>query len=145
MDKVGVGLIGSQFISSIHAEALARVPNARVVAAASATEAHVRAFAGQHHIPKWFTDYRKLLGLPEVDMVVLGVPNYLHCQVTVDAARAGKHVVCEKPLCMNLQEADTMIAACKENGVKLMYAEELCFTPKYVRLKQLVDEGADDA
>src|SRR5262249_18395883 len=57
-------------------------------------------------------------------------------------AAAGKHVVCEKPLCLNLEEADRMIAACQKAGVKLMYAEELCFTPKYVRLKRLVDEGA---
>ncbi|MDH7568382.1 MAG: Gfo/Idh/MocA family oxidoreductase [Armatimonadota bacterium] len=142
MEKVGVGLIGSQFVSNIHAEAFQRVPNATLVAVASPTEAHVRDFAARHHIPRWFTDYREMLALPEVQMVVIGAPNYLHCQMTVDAARAGKHVVCEKPLCMNLQEADAMIAACRDHGVKLMYAEELCFTPKYVRLKQLVDEGA---
>ena len=74
-------------------------------------------------------------------MVVIGVPNLLHCDVTLQAARAGKHVVIEKPLCMNLAEADRMITACKEANVKLMYAEELCFTPKYVRLKQLLDDG----
>ena len=142
MREIGIGIIGSQFISSIHAEALRQVAGARVVAAASPTAEHIRAFAERHHIPRWFTDYREMLQMPDVEMVVLGVPNALHCQVTVDAAGAGKHVVCEKPLCRSLQEADTMIAACKEHGVKLMYAEELCFTPKYVRLKQLVSEGA---
>jgi predicted dehydrogenase len=75
-------------------------------------------------------------------MVTLGLPNSLHAQATIDAAAAGKHVVCEKPLCMNLDEADRMIDACRAAGVKLMYAEELCFTPKYLRAKQLVDEGA---
>src|SRR4030095_4075417 len=59
-----------------------------------------------------------------------------------DAAAAGKHVICEKPLCVTLAEADRMIHACRSAGVKLMYAEELCFTPKYVRAKQLADEGA---
>ena len=54
----------------------------------------------------------------------------------------GKHVVIEKPLCLNLAEADRMLAACRKAGVKLMYAEELCFAPKYVRLKQLLDSGA---
>jgi predicted dehydrogenase len=83
-----------------------------------------------------------MLEMDELDVVVLGLPNDLHCQATVDAAAAGKHVICEKPLCMNLREADTMIEACRQAGVKLMYAEELCFTPKYVRLKGLVDEGA---
>ena len=121
---------------------MGRVPQAKVVAVASPTEAHVKPFAQKHHIPRCFTDYRELLGLKEVQVVSLCLPNDLHCQATEDAAKAGKHVICEKPLCMNLQEADRMIAACKRAGVKLMYAEELCFTPKYVRAKQLVDEGA---
>lgn len=82
-----------------------------------------------------------MLAMAELDMVVIGSPNFTHCQVTVDAAKAGKHVVCEKPLCMNLGEADSMIASCKAAGVKLMYAEELCFAPKYVKLKSLLDEG----
>ena len=62
--------------------------------------------------------------------------------MAIAAARAGKHVVCEKPLCRTLAEADRMIAACKEAGVHLLYAEELLFAPKYVRAKTLVDEGA---
>jgi predicted dehydrogenase len=77
-----------------------------------------------------------------IDMVIVGAPNNRHCGITLAAAAAGKHVVMEKPLCMNLAEADRMIAACKRANVKLMYAEELCFTPKYVRLKGLLDEGA---
>jgi predicted dehydrogenase len=140
--KVGVGIIGSQFIAEIHAESFRHVPDAEVVAVASPTRAHVEAFAGRHGIAKWFTDYRDLLALKEVDMVTLCLPNYLHCQATMDASSAGKHVVCEKPLCMNLEEADTMIDYCRRNKVKLMYAEELCFTPKYVRAKRLIEEGA---
>src|SRR5262245_51576215 len=140
--KVGVGIIGSQFIAEIHAESFRHVPDAEVVAVASPTRAHVEAFAQRHGIPRWFTDYRELLALKEVDMVTLCLPNYLHCQATMDASSAGKHVVCEKPLCMNLEEADTMIEYCRRNRVKLMYAEELCFTPKYVRAKRLVEEGA---
>ena len=75
-------------------------------------------------------------------MVVVGIPNDLHCQIALDAASLGKHVVMEKPLCLNLAEADQMIEACRKARVKLMYAEELCFAPKYVRLKTLLDEGA---
>ncbi|NUQ64439.1 MAG: Gfo/Idh/MocA family oxidoreductase [Pirellulales bacterium] len=142
MEKVRVGLIGSQFISTIHAEALGRVPEAELFAVASPTEDHVRGFARNFGIPHCFTDYRKMLELDELDMVVLGLPNWLHCQATLDAAAAGKHVVCEKPLAMNLREADRMIEACRTAGVKLMYAEELCFAPKYVRLKKLLDDGA---
>src|SRR5207248_921772 len=106
------------------------------------TAAHVEAFAKKVGIPHHFADYREMLAMDEVDMVVIGAPNDLHCAMTLDAAAAGKHVVCEKPLCMNLAEADRMIDACRRAGVLLMYAEELCFTPKYVRLKQLLDEGA---
>ena len=139
---VRVGLIGSQFISRLHAESLQRCPHCQIVAAASPTQAHVAALAVEFGIRRTFTDYRRLLEQNDVDMVVVGVPNDLHCQVAVDAAAAGKHIVMEKPLCLNLAEADRMIAACRTAQVRLMYAEELCFAPKYVRLKNLLDSGA---
>ena len=66
----------------------------------------------------------------------------LHHRATLAAARAGKHVIIEKPLCVTLEEADEMIAVCREHGRKLMYAEELCFAPKYERVRHLVKEGA---
>jgi predicted dehydrogenase len=62
--------------------------------------------------------------------------------MALDAAVAGKHIICEKPLCKTLEEADMMIDACKAKGVLLLYAEELLFAPKYVRAKVLLDEGA---
>ena len=142
MKRVGVGLLGSRFVSGIHAEAFKQVPRAEIVAVASRTEEHAKAFAEEQGIPRWFTDYHAVLEMPEVQVVVMGIPNYLHAQVCIEAAQAGKHVICEKPLCITLEEADRMIAACREAGVLLMYAEELCFTPKYVRAKQLVDEQA---
>ena len=140
--KVRVGIVGSQFVSTIHAESMKMLPGVELVAVASPTEDHSRDFAATHGIPHAFTDYRKILEIDEIDMVVLGIPNDLHCQATLDAAAAGKHVVCEKPLCLNLDEADRMITACKKANVKLMYAEELCFAPKYVRLKKLLEQGA---
>ncbi|MBM3890523.1 MAG: Gfo/Idh/MocA family oxidoreductase, partial [Verrucomicrobia bacterium] len=140
--RVRVGLVGSQFVSSIHADSLKRCAEAELAAVASPTPGHAKKLAETFGIPRHFADYREMLRLRELDMIVIGAPNNVHCQITVDAARAGKHVVCEKPLCMNLAEADRMIAACRKAKVKLMYAEELCFAPKYVRLKQLLDEGA---
>ena len=142
MKQVGVGVIGSQFISSIHAESLRAYPHADIRAVASPTPGNAKAFAERLAIPHHFTDYRKMLEMPEIDMVVVGAPNDLHCAITLDVAAAGKHLVMEKPLCLNLAEADLMIAACEKAKVKLMYAEELCFAPKYVRLKQLLDKGA---
>lgn len=142
METVGVGIIGSQFVSSIHAEALRSCNQAELRAVASPTSGNARKFAERFGIASAYTDYRELLSDPAIAMVVVGVPNDLHCQITLDAAAAGKHVVMEKPLCLNLADADRMIAACQQANVKLMYAEELCFAPKYLRLKALLDEGA---
>jgi myo-inositol 2-dehydrogenase/D-chiro-inositol 1-dehydrogenase len=141
-DKVGVGLIGSRFISTIHAESLHTAGDARLVAVMSPTAGHARDFAAKYGIPHHYTALEPLLDRDDIDLIIVGAPNDRHCDITVQAAQAGKHVVCEKPLCMNLAEADRMIAACKQANVKLMYAEELCFAPKYVRLKGLLDEGA---
>ena len=140
--RVNVGIIGSQFISAIHAESLSRCQSAVMMAVASPTPGNAETFAKTHRIPHHFTDYHELLAMPEIDMVVIGVPNDLHCEVVVAAAKAGKHIVIEKPFCLNLAEADLMIAEADAAKVKLMYAEELCFAPKYVRLKELLDSGA---
>jgi predicted dehydrogenase len=141
-DRVKVGIIGSQFISAIHAESLARCQSAEMLAVASPTAGHAESFAETHHIPHHFTDYHELLAMSEIDMVVIGIPNHVHCEVVVAAAEAGKHIVVEKPFCLNMEEADLMVETAKKANVKLMYAEELCFAPKYVRLKQLLDSGA---
>ncbi len=140
--KVGVGLVGSQFISSIHAEALKTVSEAEIIAVMSPTKGNAKEFAAKHGIPHHFTNLDEMLSMEEIDMIVIGAPNSLHCEIALKGAKAGKHIVVEKPLCMNLAEADLMIDTCKKANVKLMYAEELCFTPKYVRLKALLDEGA---
>jgi myo-inositol 2-dehydrogenase/D-chiro-inositol 1-dehydrogenase len=140
--KVGVGLVGSQFISSIHAESLKTVSEAEIIAVMSPTKGNAKKFASKHGIPYHFTNLDEMLAMKEIDMIVIGAPNSLHCEIALKAAKAGKHMVVEKPLCMNLAEADLMIDTCKKANVKLMYAEELCFTPKYVRLKALLDEGA---
>ena len=140
--RIKTGIIGSQFIAHIHAGSLKRCPHAELFAIASPTPGNAEAFARKHGVPHHFTNYRQLLAVPEIEMVIIGVPNDLHCAVTLEAIAAGKHVVIEKPLCMNLAEADQMIDAARRANRKLMYAEELCFAPKYVRLKQLLTSGA---
>lgn len=141
MDQIQIGVIGSGFSAELHADANARNPRVRMAACASPSRERCEKFAGKWKIPKVFADYRQLLEIKEIDMVTIGVPNDLHCQIVVDAAAAGKHVVIEKPLAMNLDEADRMMEACRKARVKLMYAEDLCFAPKYVRAKRIVDEG----
>ena len=93
-------------------------------------------------MPQWFTDIDELIAKADCEVVDICLPNFLHHRATVAAARAGKHVIIEKPLCVTLEEADDMIAVCREHGRKLMYAEELCFAPKYERVRHLVKEGA---
>ncbi len=101
-----------------------------------------KAMAEKHHIPKWYDNIDKLLEESGCEVVDICLPNYLHAEATLKAAAAGKHIIIEKPLAVTLEEADAMIAACKKAGVKLMYAEELCFAPKYERVRHLVKEGA---
>jgi myo-inositol 2-dehydrogenase / D-chiro-inositol 1-dehydrogenase len=140
---VKVGLIGAGFVTDLHAFSFQKyVSNAEVVAVASVTPGKAAHFAKERGIPHAFDSYRDLLALKDIDVVTVAIPNDLHAQVTIDAARAGKHVICEKPLCKTLEEADQMIAECRKHGVLLLYAEELLFAPKYVRAKTLVDEGA---
>jgi predicted dehydrogenase len=141
-DRVGVGLVGSGFVSAIHHEALRRVPGVDVVGVASPTPGNAERFATERGIPVHATDYRALYDREDIDLVVLGLPNDGHEAATVLAAGAGKHVVIEKPLAPSLAACDRMIAACDHAGVMLAYAEEICFAPKYVRLKELADEGA---
>jgi myo-inositol 2-dehydrogenase/D-chiro-inositol 1-dehydrogenase len=140
--KVKVGVIGSQFQADIHLASIQMGREAEVVAIASPTPGNAEALAERYGVSRWFTDYREMLQQPDIEMVTITAPNRLHCQMTVDIAKAGKHVVCEKPLCMSMEEADIMIETCREQGVLLMYAEELFFTPKYVKAKEMADQGA---
>jgi myo-inositol 2-dehydrogenase/D-chiro-inositol 1-dehydrogenase len=141
--RVKVGIIGSQFEADIQAASFGMVPDAaEVVAVASPTPGNAQKLADRYGIDRVFTDYRKMLAEKDIEMVTIAAPNSLHAQMTVDIANAGKHVVCEKPLCMTLEEADLMIDTCRKKGVLLMYAEELFFTPKYVKAKEMADQGA---
>ncbi len=141
--RTKVAIVGAGFIGEIHLEAYQRfVPDAEVVAVCSRTTAKAEALVRRHGVPASFSDFDHLLSSCACDIVDVCVPNDLHLPVTLAAAAAGKHVICEKPLARTLEEADAMIEACRRAGVKLMYAEELCFAPKYERVPQLVNEGA---
>src|SRR6059058_3202868 len=143
MSKVKIGIIGSRFQAECIAGAVKVTPDeAEVVAVASPTQGHAASFAQRHAIARSYTDYRDLLRDPAVELVSVTAPNDFHARITIDAAGAGKHVVCEKPLCVTLEEADAMIDACARAGVLLLYAEELFFAPKYVKAKRMADEGA---
>ena len=117
MTKVRIGIVGSRFQADCIAAAVKAVPeDAEVVAVASPTKTHAADFAKRHGIARPYTDYHELLRDAEVEMVSITAPNYLHAQIAIDAAKAGKHVLCEKPLCLTLEEADAMIDACRKAG-----------------------------
>jgi myo-inositol 2-dehydrogenase / D-chiro-inositol 1-dehydrogenase len=141
--RVKVGIIGSGFEADIHAASFRLMPDeAEVVAVASPSPGRAERFAQDRQIPRFFTDYRQMLAEADIEMITIAAPNSLHAEMTIAAAKAGKHVVCEKPLAVTLEEADRMLEACRSHGVLLMYAEELYFTPKYLKAKQMADEGA---
>lgn len=143
MDKVKVAVLGAGFISDIHLESYHRfVPEAEVVAVYSRSRERGEAFARKYSIPRVFQSITEAIEYSECDVVDICLPNFLHCEATLAAAKAGKHIIIEKPLAVTLEEADRMIEACERAGVKLMYAEELCFAPKYERVRHLVREGA---
>jgi myo-inositol 2-dehydrogenase/D-chiro-inositol 1-dehydrogenase len=143
MNKTKVAIIGAGFISDIHLESYHRfVPEAEVVAVYARNPEKAKAFADKYKIAQWFDDIDRLLAETDCEVVDICVPNYLHASMCIKAAHAKKHIIIEKPLAVTLEEADEMIAVCKQNNVKLMYAEELCFAPKYERARHLVKEGA---
>ena len=140
---VRVGIIGSQFQAECHAASISMIPaEMSVEAVASPTAAHARSLADRFEIARVYHDYRDLVRDPQIEAVTITAPNALHCEMTLAAAAAGKHVICEKPLCVTPAEADLMIEACRANGVLLLYAEELFFTPKYAKAKEMADSGA---
>jgi myo-inositol 2-dehydrogenase/D-chiro-inositol 1-dehydrogenase len=141
--KVKVGIIGSGFEADIHAASFGMMPEeAEVAAIASPTPGNAEALARRYGIPGVYRDYREMLKDPAIEMVTITAPNRLHAHMAIDIARSGKHVICEKPLCLTLDEADEMIEVCRRAGVLLFYAEELFFTPKYVKAKEMADQGA---
>ncbi len=142
-DKVKVGIIGSQFEADIHAASFKIASDAaEVVAVASPTPGNAATLAKRYGIPRVFTDYQEMLKERDIEMVTIAAPNAFHAQMTIDCALAGKHVVCEKPLAMTVEQGEQMIRAARQAGVLLMYAEELFFTPKYLKAKEMAQEGA---
>jgi myo-inositol 2-dehydrogenase/D-chiro-inositol 1-dehydrogenase len=140
--SIRVGIVGSRFVAHAHAEGLRQIPGVELVAAASPNPDHVWDFHKRFGIEHAFTDYKDMLASGFIDAITVACPNDLHAQVTIDAAEAGKHVLVDKPFALTLDECDRMIKACQKAGVILMYGENLCFAPKYVRAKELADEGA---
>ncbi|MGC8863073.1 MAG: Gfo/Idh/MocA family protein, partial [Armatimonadota bacterium] len=139
MSELGFGIIGAGSVSPLHAAAIANCPGARLVAVADLCEERARALAPDAAI---YTDYRRLLDRPDVDAVCLCVPSGMRLPIAIDAARAGKHILAEKPLEVTLERADAIIAACDQAGVKLAVIFQLRFMPAVRALRNAIETGA---
>jgi predicted dehydrogenase len=142
MKQLGWGLIGCGDIAQKRvAPALRDLAASELIAVNRAQSELAAAFAKQFGAKRWYLDWRKLLLDEEIDAVYLATPVHLHAQQTIAAAEAGKHVLCEKPMAMNVSECDQMIAACRSNKVKLGVAYYRHFYPVVERIKTIIKSG----
>lgn len=122
--------------------ALKNTPRGQIAAVASRDIEKGQQFAAQHAIPQVYGSYEALLAAPDIDAVYIPLPNHLHRAWTIKAAQAGKHVMCEKPLGLNAAEAQEMVAACRQHGVKLAEAFQWRHHPQGQVVRDLVRSGA---
>jgi predicted dehydrogenase len=161
MGKIGIGLIGARFAADLHVHALERLRGEKVdlLAVCSKTRERAEAFAKKFKIPHLYTDHRRMLERKDIRVVDLCVTTNLHHTMAVDAANAGKHIICEKPLTGffgegegqigetvprkvmlegALKNANSILDAVKANGVKFCYAENFVYAPPVTKLKSLM-------
>ncbi len=118
-DRIGFGMIGCGVIAPFHAKGIEETPDAELVAACDANEDAAKKFSAEHNNIPYYADPNEMLRRDDVRAVCICTPSGMHSEQAVAAARAKKHVLCEKPLDITLPKIDRMIAACKEEGVKL--------------------------
>lgn len=150
MKEISVGLIGTGLMGKAHSLAygtiakhfwpVPAIPRLRMVADVS--EALARSGAEQLGFEEWTTDWRKLITSPHIDLVDIVAPNFLHKAMAISAVRAGKHVLCEKPLALNGDEAREMYEAARENNVVTMVGFNYRKCPAVAYARHLVETGA---
>ncbi len=138
-----IAMLGSGFISEFYCSAIqGQRSKDKVIVAASRSEQNVKKFAEENNIEQWTTDLDEAINHPEVEIVCVGLPNYLHHEVVLKAAKAGKGVICTKPLGRNAEEALEMLRAVEKAGVFHGYMEDLVYTPKTLRTIESIQQGA---
>jgi predicted dehydrogenase len=133
------GVIGTGFIGPVHVEALRRL-GVTVTAICDVADLGAKA-AARLAIPQSVADYRDLLACPEVDVVHITTPNRFHCEMSLAALRAGKHVVCEKPLAMNTRETARIVQAARAAKRVFAVNYNVRFYPAVLALRRLVERG----
>jgi predicted dehydrogenase len=139
---VRIGILGAARIAPMALLRPARaVPEVSVVAVAARDRTRAQAFASKHGIPRVHESYDALLADPEIDAIYNPLPNSLHCEWSIKALRAGKHVLCEKPIASNAEEAERMAAAARETGRVLVEAFHWRYHPLAARMREIIDGG----
>lgn len=141
VDPLRVGIIGCGRISDLHALGYENFALARLVAVCDTDHGRAKAKAEAWSVKRVYTDYRQLLADPDIDMVEIVVPHHLHAKMAIAAAQAGKHISVQKPMAMNVAEAEAMITAAKAARVKLRVYENFVFYPPYLRAMELIQAG----
>lgn len=113
----------------------------QLVAVASRSMDNARRYSLQWQIPRYYGSYEGLLDDPEIDVVYISLPNQYHCEWTIKAAEAGKHVLCEKPLALAVEEVDAMISAAERAGVFVSEAFMYRHHPQTLEVKEIVGSG----
>ena len=140
-DVVKVGLIGGGGITRAHVKGYrAHADKIVVTAVADVVEEAANARAAELSAQP-FTDYREMLRSADVDAVDICLPHHLHADAIIAAAEVGKHVLCEKPLCLTVEEAQRVAAAVRANQVTLMCAHNQLFFPSVAKAKEILGSG----
>lgn len=139
--RIRVGVIGTGFGAQVHLPALAALPSFEIAALCGRDLAKVEQLADIYDIRHVFTDYRDLIACPEVEAITVATPPALHHPTAVAAIAAGKHVLCEKPMARNANEAREMARMAETTGVTAMLCHEFRFAPARAWMKELIDEG----
>lgn len=136
-----VAVIGAGAIGHDHIASFKQHPAAKVVALAEISPERGREAADLFGVPELVTDYKVLLARDDIQVVSIALPNYLHAPVALDALRAGKHVMLDKPMATNARDAARLVAEAKKRGVLLMVGQNNRFTPEVQTARRLVGEG----
>jgi len=141
VNPVRVAIVGCGRISDLHELGYREREDARIVAVCDTKRGRAQDKAKAWGIEQVYTDYQELLGHPEVDLVELLVPHHLHAEMTIAACEAGKHVSVQKPMALDVAEANQMIKAAQDAGVVLRIYENFVFYQPHVRAKDMIDAG----
>ncbi|HMD60902.1 MAG TPA: Gfo/Idh/MocA family oxidoreductase [Opitutaceae bacterium] len=136
-----VAVIGAGAIGNDHLASFRQHPSARVVAIAEVSPERGREAAERYSVPELETDYRTLLKRSDIDIFSIALPNYLHARVALDALKAGKHVMLDKPMSTNARDAARLVAEAKRQGVLLMVGQNFRFNQETQTARQIVEKG----